>query len=132
MSALIAAQRGQAAAEALMQDACTVEHAVGEPTTGAGGVVTTPYGAAYYTGRCHVQIKAEAGAGADVGEAYRIVTRRIVKLPMSVTGVVEGDRITITAAALDAALVGKVYTVRDVEAKTFMTARRVTVLEITS
>lgn len=130
MSALIAAQRGQAAAEALMLDACTIEHPTGESTV--GGVVTTTYGPAYYTGRCQVQITAPTGAGSDVGEAYRIVSRRIVKLPMSVTGVLEGDRITITAAALDAELVGKVYTARDIEAKTYQTARRVTVLEATS
>jgi hypothetical protein len=131
MSALLAAQRGQAAAEALMQDACTVEHPTGE-STGPGGVVTTTYAAAYYTGRCKVQIKAETGSDKEVGEALRIVSRRVVSLPMSVTGVLEGDRITITASVLDASLVGKVYTARDVEAKTFQTARRVTVLEISS
>lgn len=131
MSALIAARQGQAAAERNMVDACTVQHLLGE-SEGAGGVITATYGAAFYTGKCQVQIKSDAGQGTDVGEAYRIVTRRIVKLPMSVTGVVEGDRITITAAALDAALVGKVYTVRDIEAKTFQTARRLTVLEVTS
>lgn len=132
MSALSAARNGQAAAEGkLMQDACTVQHLTGE-SNAAGGVITATYAAAFYAGKCHVQIKAEAGQGADVGEAYRIVARRIVKLPMSVTGVVAGDRVTITAAALDPELVGKVYTVRDVEAKTFMTARRLTVLEVTS
>jgi hypothetical protein len=131
MSALTAALKGQAVAERNMVDACTVQHQTGE-STGAGGVVTTTYGAAFYTGKCQVQTQTETGQGADVGEAYRIVTRRIVRLPMSVTGVVEGDRITITAAALDASLVGKVFVARDVEAKTFLTARRVTVLEVTS
>lgn len=131
MSALTAARAGRAAAERLMVDACTVQHRTGE-STGPGGVITTTYGDAFYTGKCQVQLRTETGQDRDVGEAYRIVSRRVVKLPMSVTGVVEGDRIIITAAALDAALVGKVYTVRDIEAKTFQTARRVTVLEVTS
>lgn len=133
MSASSAVLRGQAAAERNMIDTCTVQHQTGE-STGAGGVVTTTYGAAFYSGKCQVQIlsQTEAGQGKDVGEAYRIVSRRVVKLPMSVTGVVEGDRITITASALDAALVGKVYVARDIEAKTYLTSRRVTVLEITS
>lgn len=131
MSALLAAQRGQAAAERNMLDACTVQHRTGE-STDAAGVVTPTYGAAFYTGKCQVQTTTETGQAADVGQAYRIVTRRIVKLPMSVTGVVEGDRITITAAALDAALVGNVYVARDIEEKSFLTARRVTVLDVTS
>jgi hypothetical protein len=130
MSALSAALKGQAAAEKNFVDACTVQHKTGESTS--GGVVTTTYGTAFYTGKCQVQTQTETGQGADVGEAYRIVTRRIVRLPMSVTGVVEGDRITITAAALDASLVGKVYVARDIEAKTYLTARRVTVIEVTS
>jgi hypothetical protein len=131
MSALTVTQRGQAAAEALMLDACTVQHQTGE-STDANGVVTPAYGTAFYTGPCQVQTRTETGQAADVGEAYRIVTRRIVKLPMAVTGVVAGDRIVITAAALDAALAGNVYIARDVEEKTFLTARRVTVLDVTS
>jgi hypothetical protein len=131
MSAATATRRGQAAAERLMVDACTVAHLTGE-TEGPGGVITSTYAAPFYTGKCQVQIKAEAGQAVTVGEAQRIVSRKVVKLPMSVLGVREGDRITITAAGLDADLVGRVYTARDVESKTYLTARRVTVLEVTS
>jgi hypothetical protein len=131
MSALTATLRGQAAAERNMLDACTVQHQTGE-STDANGVVTPAYGTAFYAGPCQVQTRSETGEGADVGQAYRIVTRRIVKLPIAVTGVVAGDRITITAAALDAALVGNVYIARDIEEKTFLTARRVTCLDVSS
>lgn len=123
--------RGRAAAEAGMVDACTVEHPTGE-STGPGGVITATYAAPFYSGKCQVQITAETGQTVDVGEAHRIVTRKTVKLPISVLGVREGDRITITAAAHDPDLAGRVYTVRDVEAKTYLTARRVTVTEVTS
>lgn len=133
MSLESAIQRGRAAAEVLMVDACTIKHLTGE-TTGAGGVITATYGAAFYTGRCRIQVKQEAGAGTDVGEAYRIVGRREVQLPVvaATTGIREGDVVTITAAAIDPDLVGKVFVVRDVLAKTHLTSRRLTVTEVTS
>jgi hypothetical protein len=130
MSVEIAIQHGRAAAEALMVDACTIKHPTGE-TTGAGGVITATT-STLYTGRCRVQFKPMQGAGTDVGEAHLLLVRREVQLPMTVVGLREGDRITITASALDPDLVGKVYVVRDIEAKTHLTSRRVTVLEVTS
>lgn len=130
MSRESALARGQAGAQAGMVDACVITRTTGE-TTGAGGVIT-PTTSTLYTGRCRVQFKPMQGSGTDVGEAYLLLVRREVQLPMSVTGLREGDRITITAAPLDADLVGKAYVVRDVESKTHLTARRVTVLEVTS
>jgi hypothetical protein len=129
MSASTAALKGQAAAERNMVDACVVKHKSGE-TTGAGGVVTPTY-STLYTGKCRVQSNALTRQGSDIGEAYVIVERHEVQLPMSVTGLQEGDQITITASG-DADLVGRVFTVRDVLRKTHLTARRVTVLEVTS
>jgi hypothetical protein len=125
-----AISRARQLAETLMVDACVITRQTGE-TTGAGGVITPTY-STLYTGKCRVQFKPMQGNGADVGEAYLLLVRREVQLPMSVTGLLEGDRITITASALDPDLVGKVYVVRDVEAKTHLSARRVTVLEVTS
>jgi hypothetical protein len=120
---------GQELAEAGMTDACVVERRTGE-TTGAGGVIT-PTRSTLYTGKCRVQSNALTRQGSDIGEAYVVVERHEVQLPMSVTGLREGDQITITASG-DADLVGRVYTVRDVLRKTHLTARRVTVLEVTS
>jgi hypothetical protein len=130
MSRESATLRGRAFEEIAMQDACTITRETGE-TTGSGGVIT-PTTATQYTGKCRVQFKPMEGSGTDVGEAYLLLVRREVQLPMSATGLREGDRITITASALDPDLVGKVYVIRDVEAKTHLTARRVTVLEVTS
>jgi hypothetical protein len=130
MSRESATLRGRAAAEIGMQDACTITRETGE-TTGPGGVIT-PTTATLYTGKCRVQFKPMEGSGMDVGEAYLLLVRREVQLPMSATGLREGDQITITASALDPDLVGKVYVIRDIEAKTHLTARRVTVLEVTS
>jgi hypothetical protein len=130
MSVQAAIARARILAETLMVDACTITRETGE-TTGPGGVIT-PTTATQYTGKCRVQFKPMKGSGTDVGEAYLLLVRREVQLPMSATGLQEGDRITITASALDPDLVGKVYVIREVEAKTHLTARRVTVLEVTS
>lgn len=122
---------GRAFAESLMVDACVVKHKTGE-STGAGGVITPTF-STLYTGKCRVQVAAKTpGHGVDIGEAYLVVERHQVQLPMTVVGMQEGDQITITASALDPDLVGRVYAVHDVLRKTHLTSRRVTVLETTS
>jgi hypothetical protein len=129
MSIEAALARGRAAAENLMVDACVIKRKTGETTV--GGVVS-PTLTTLYIGKCRVQIKSEAGAGQNVGEAYLVVERHEVQLPITVTGLQEGDSITITASALDPDLVGRVYVIRDVLRKSHLTSRRVTVTEATS
>jgi hypothetical protein len=129
MSIESAIARGRAAAENLMVDACVITRKTGETTS--GGVIT-PTLTTLYTGKCRVQVKSEAGAGQNVGEAFRVVERHEVQLPMTVTGLQEGDSIQVTASALDPDLVGRVYVVRDVLRKSHLTSRRVTVTEVTS
>lgn len=125
--------RGRALAERLMVDACDVQHRTGESNPG-GGVVTAQWGAAYYSGPCRVQVEQVSGQAVDVGEAQRIVARRKLQLPMvtETQALIEGDRVTVTASAHDPALEGRVYLVRDVEAKTHATCRRAVLIEVTS
>jgi uncharacterized protein YwlG (UPF0340 family) len=130
MSIGTAIARGRTAAEALMVDTCVIKRRTGQ-TTGAGGVITPTF-TTLYTGKCRVQVKTAARQGGDIGQAYVVVEEREVQLPMTVTGLREGDQITITAAALDPDLVGRAYVVHDVVAKTQLTSRRATVLEVTS
>jgi hypothetical protein len=129
MSIEAALARGRAAAEALQVDTCVIKRKTGETTS--GGVIT-PTLTTLYTGKCRVQIKSEAGAGQNVGEAYLVVERHEIQLPITVTGLQEGDSITITASTLDPDLVGRVYVIRDVLRKSHLTSRRVTVTEVTS
>lgn len=131
MSRALVLARGQAAAEAGMVDACIIRRKTGESTS--GGVVSPTY-STIYTGKCRVQVKpdAESGQSQNVGEAHLVVERHQVQLPIAVTGLQEGDRITITTSAFDPDLVGRVYAVRDVLRKSHPTSRRVTVLEATS
>lgn len=129
MSAEIALARGRAAAEALMIDVCDIARPVSE--SASGGIVT-PATAPVYSGKCRIQVKQETGGGRTVGEAYLIVQRLELQLPITAAELAEGDLVTMTASALDPQLVGKTYAVQDVVRKTHLTARRATVLEVTS
>jgi hypothetical protein len=127
--------RGRTAAEALMVDACTIQHRTGETTDGELGTVVPTY-AQVYAGKCKVQRQSRSGEASasptDVGEAGLLIGRLEVHVPMAVTGVAADDVVTITASALDPALVGQVYTVRGVLEKSFATARRLAVIEVKS
>lgn len=130
MSAASVLARGRAAAELLMVDACTIRRKTGE-STGAGGVVTPTY-STLYAGKCRVQQAAAQAQQQDPGEAYVLMLRLEVQLPMSVTGLQTEDEVTITASAHDPDLVGRVFLIRDLAHATHKTARRVQVLERTS
>ncbi len=123
--------RGRTAAEFLMIDTCTVVRASGE--SASGGVVTETT-SEVYSGKCRLQVasRTEQGSDSTVGEAYRLVARKELQLPMSAPQLEQGDQVTMTAAAHDPQLVGRQYRVRDVLDKTDATSRRVTVLEVTS
>ena len=115
-----------------MVDACTIRRRSGE-TEGAGGVIETTW-ANLYEGKCRVQVRSDTSSGqaSDVGEASLILEHREVHLPIAVTGLLADDQITVTTATSDPDLVGRVYAVRDVLAKSQPTARRVSVIEVTS
>jgi hypothetical protein len=129
MSVTSALARGRTAAAALMVDACTIARPTGESTS--GGVVTQTT-TQIYSGKCRIQERDSAGGGLTVGEAYRIVRRLELQIPVSAPQLLEGDRVTVTASALDPQMVGKTYAVRDTLAKTHATCRRATVIEVTS
>lgn len=130
MSAQTAIVQGRRAAEALMVDACTVRRKTGE-TTGPGGVITPTY-STLYTGKCRVQQPTALARPHQPGDAFILMVRLDVQLPMSVTGLQAEDQITITASALDPDLVGRTFVVWDLAHKTHATARRVGVQERTS
>lgn len=131
MSASTATRRGRVAAERDMLDACTIRRRTGETTDGETGVVTPTY-TQLYAGKCKVQRQAATASPTDVGQATVLIGHVEVHVPTSVTTVAADDQVTITASALDGALVGRVYTVRAVPEKTFQTARRLAVIEVTS
>lgn len=123
--------RGRAAAERLMVDTCTVRRRTGETTDLDTGQVTPSY-TSVYSGRCRVQQPAAQATATEAGEAYRLMLRLEVQLPMSVTGLEPGDEVLVTASAHDEDLVGRVFLVRELAHKSHATSRRVQVQERTS
>jgi hypothetical protein len=131
MTAQTAVLRGRQAAEALMLDACTVT-ADGPVTTDdlTGATSGTP--ATTYSGKCKVQQSAAMGQRVDVGEGSIVLLRLDVHLPVGGSeSVRRGQLVTITAAANDTSLVGRTFRVHDEAYKSFATARRLGVEEVT-
>lgn len=129
MSIASALAQGRQTAEKLMVDACVIRRRTGE-TTGPGGVVTATY-STLYTGKCRVQQPNAQAQQQDAGEAYLLMVRLEVQLPMSVTGLQAEDQVTVTDS-VDPDLPGRVFVIRDLAHKTHATARRVGVTERTS
>ncbi|HEX2551636.1 MAG TPA: DUF6093 family protein [Nocardioidaceae bacterium] len=133
MSRASALARGRLAAELGMQDACTITRPDGTGTTDpvTGYPVTNP-GSTVYTGRCRVQQHQATADRKDAGEDSLLLLRLEVQLPIDGSeGLEAGDEITITAAANDADLVGRVFLIHDLAHKSEATARRVQCTERT-
>lgn len=122
--------RGQAAAAAGMVDACLARRRTGAITDRDTGV-STPVYSTLYAGPCMVQAVRPLARPTDAGEDYLLILRLEVYLPITVTGLLVGDEITITASAHDPDLPGRVFRVHDLMHKSFATARRVGVIEKT-
>lgn len=113
-----------------MVDACEIRRRTGETVDDTTGEVTATY-TDVYDGRCRVQQAGAQAGSEEPGEAYVLMLRLEVQLPMSVTGLEVGDEIEVTASVHDPDLVGRVFLVRDLAHKTHATARRVQVTERT-
>lgn len=130
MSAASVLARGRVAAAALFCDAVTIQHPTGSSLNTTTGVLTPTY-STVYAGPAKVQGAMQATAR-EVGEAHLAVLSPSVHVPISVTGVVQGDVVTVTAAANDAELVGRVFRVDGPDHKSYATARRLQCTETTS
>jgi Family of unknown function (DUF6093) len=123
--------RGRQAAEALMVDACVITRAGSTTTDDLTGAVSST-DAQVYAGKCKVQQLTGIGRRYDAGEVSLIIRKFDVHVPIDgTTGIQRGDLVTITAAAHDPELLGTVYRVHEAFAKSFDTARRLGVEEIT-
>lgn len=121
--------RGRAAALRGMVDTCTITRvANGAVDENTGRIARTEQ--AIYAGPCRVQNQRAQSRTEDVGEDRALLLPMEIQLPTSVTGLVVGDRITITASAHDADLVGRTFAVRDLAHKSEATARRVRAEEV--
>lgn len=125
--------RARAAAEAGMVDTCHIRRRTGESTTNdVTGVVTPAYGPDVYTGPCRVQQRRETSSQeTDVGEDQAVLLTLEVQLPMTVTGLADGDEITVLTSATDPDLPGRTFLITSLGHKTDASARRVKVTERT-
>ena len=133
MSATSITFAGRRAAERLMVDTCTVRRVASHTTDPETGVITPTY-STIYAGKCKVQRNPAPtnSRPTSVGEAEVFLAYIELHLPTSATGVDSDDMATIDTSALDPDLVGVVFHLRELAHKTFQTARRFGVQEVTS
>lgn len=123
--------RAQAAALLGMVDSCTVKHPTGQSTNADTGVVTPTYSTTY-SGICKVQLRQNAVARPQiVGQAEVFIARLELHLPTTVTGVASDDLVTIDASQL-ADLLSRPFWIRELAHKTWASALRFQMIEVTS
>ena len=130
MSARSVTARGRIFAQRLMIDTCTIQHPTGSVVDQATGVATPAY-TTVYSGVCKVN-RIGSPAGHDVADAHLAVLSPQISVPISVTGVVQGDVVTVTACQLDPELTGRTFRIQGPIHETFLTARRFQGTEMTS
>lgn len=117
-------------AESLMLDSCTITRAgTGQGTWNEGtGSYDPPAPSTVYAGKCKVQTRDVQVANPDVAGREAFVVDWTIHLPVvGSEDVRQGDLVHIDAAALDAALVGREFTVDGPHLGTAKTARRLPV-----
>jgi hypothetical protein len=121
----------QAFAEEGMVDTCTIQHPTGEATDPVTDVVSPTYSTVYDNGPCRVQQQQPYAERNDAGQAYQLLLRIEVQLPMHVVGI-SPDDVVVMGASRDADLIGRRFAVRDLAHKTDASSRRIQCMEITS
>lgn len=121
---------GQAFLTPSLGDACVIEHPTGASSLDTTTGTTVPVFTTVYTGVCHIGDSTPSGT--DVAEAHLATLSPVITVPSSVTGLLEQDRITITASQNDPELVGRKYRIQGPMHKTWGVSRRLTCIEWTS
>lgn len=134
MSAISAINRGRQAAINLMVDACTIKRLSGQVTNLQTGQVADSY-TTLYSGKCRIQRVRGQRLGsahpAIIGEAQLYQQPLAVHVPITVTGIILQDVVTVTASLMDPDLVGRTFWVQVLPPKTFTTAHRYGLQEVT-
>lgn len=121
----------RARAESLMTSRCVIFHR-GEPLTDPEtGEVTATDGDPIYDGICRVRpVSSRGGGQVDAGGAVLYTFDYLVSVPFAVTGITEGDRVSVTSS-LDPDLIGVDIEVRRVNRGETISARRLDCAEVT-
>ena len=121
---------GRVAAESLMVDSCVIERpgeSVTDPVTG----VVSPAHSLVFAGPCKVQQTLAQSSSPEAGGAVFTVQGARLDVPVGAGPVATGDRVRILSAASNPDLVGNVYRVVELFEKSWQTAQRLRVEELT-
>jgi len=134
MSAEATVLRGRAAAIRLMVDACTIKRLTSQVTNPQTAVAVDTY-TTLYSGKCRIQRVRGQRLGsahpAIIGAAQIYQQPLAVHVPITVTGIILQDVVTVTASLMDQDLVGRSFWVQVLPPKTFTTAHRYGLQEVT-
>jgi hypothetical protein len=131
MDAVHLTRRGRIAAEKLMVDSCEIRQpAVRGDLDPVTGLRPETPGALAYSGKCKVQTFEAHESTPESGDHQYSVQRTQVHLPAT-TEVTVDQIITVTASVLDPNLVGRRFRIAAFLHKSFATANRVQVEEVT-
>jgi hypothetical protein len=133
---LTALDAGRTAAENLMADTCRVDRPNGYgPIDESTGRETPVFTTIVTSTKCKMQSVALVADDVDTGGQVATLIRGVVHLPVTGTGTIRTDDIIVyltTGTGSDPSLVGRRFRVIGPPPKTFATARRLTVEEVTS
>lgn len=117
--------RGQALAESLMSDTCTITRAgTGAPVMNEDtGEYTDPPRTTIYTGKCRIQVRGLVAQDVEVGDQQRGIAPFELQLPVSAVGVRRNDVAHIDSS-VDVDMVDREFRVTAPFGKTHMTMRR--------
>lgn len=125
-------RRGRRQAEAIMSDTCTIRPITGHTTDPDTAVVTPILGAAVYTGKCKLQSQRPFPSTPDAGEHLYTVGPLYLHLPIvGSEQVATGQEVVITAS-VDPANIGRIFRVKSGDRKSYGTAFRPLVEEVSA
>jgi len=120
----------QAAARAIMLDTCLVRRLTGTVTDATTGAVTPSY-ATVYSGACRFQQRSTSSATpVRAGQAPIFLSELELHLPAGTTGLDSDDLVTAVTSR-NADLLGRAWHVRQLGHKTYVSAHRYSLSEVT-
>lgn len=133
MTAAAAVAAGRRLAESLMSDTCSITRQGGATTIDpATGLPVEGDDTTIYSGKCKVQSADLQVASPVSGDHVYAVQRFTVHIPVAAVGVKVGDVVEVTASPTDPAQIGRKFRVAGLFRKTFATAQRLSVEEVTA
>jgi hypothetical protein len=122
---------GRAFLTASLTETCTIQHPTGPGTTNPVTGQVTPQLTTTYTNQ-PCKVGAINPTNDEVAASTLVTLSPTITFPVEVVGLSDQDVITITAAAFDPELVGRVYRVLGPTHRTFITRRQINVIEVAS